>query len=307
MVAGQQPRRQLRSYGITEVPGLIKNWDTNFALGGPIIKDSSGSSTTSAATASITMFPVLYANKNAGNPNATSTWRTRSIKSRAATRQDDRGDPPHRAAHAEKQARVLLRLPEELHGIRVWSPGGAQCRDRGDRLGGARQHRRLRLGLAESGNVWDDREKIVQASWTSPATNKLLLEAGFSSFNSRWGGQIPAGSLTDLDRDHRKQHCGRCAHWHVHYRGWNSAASNDQQHNVWRASATYVTGAHSMKVGYQAAYQISNQIQNANNTVSYAFTNKVPQSFTLRVAQRSFADRTRYDASTSRTSGPRTG
>jgi hypothetical protein len=29
----------LRSYGITEVPGLIKNWDTNFALGGPIKRD----------------------------------------------------------------------------------------------------------------------------------------------------------------------------------------------------------------------------------------------------------------------------
>ena len=31
----------------------------------------------------------------------------------------------------------------------------------------------------------------------------------------------------------------------------------DQQHNVWRASASYVTGAHSMKVGYQAGYQVA--------------------------------------------------
>ena len=50
----------------------------------------------------------------------------------------------------------------------------------------------------ESGNVWDDREKIVQTTWSSPATSKLLLEAGLSSFNSRWGGQIPAGALTGL-------------------------------------------------------------------------------------------------------------
>ena len=27
---------ELRSFGINEVPGLIKNWDTNFSLGGPI-------------------------------------------------------------------------------------------------------------------------------------------------------------------------------------------------------------------------------------------------------------------------------
>ena len=44
--------------------------------------------------------------------------------------------------------------------------------------------------------MWDDREKIVQASWSSPMTNKLLLEAGLSSLNSRWGGQAPAGSAT---------------------------------------------------------------------------------------------------------------
>ena len=30
---------ELRSFGITEVPGLIKNWDTNFAMGGPIKRD----------------------------------------------------------------------------------------------------------------------------------------------------------------------------------------------------------------------------------------------------------------------------
>ncbi|MGH6693531.1 MAG: carboxypeptidase regulatory-like domain-containing protein, partial [Gammaproteobacteria bacterium] len=30
---------QLRSYGLTNPPTLIKNWDTNFALGGPIIRD----------------------------------------------------------------------------------------------------------------------------------------------------------------------------------------------------------------------------------------------------------------------------
>ncbi len=38
--------------------------------------------------------------------------------------------------------------------------------------------------------MWDDREKIIQASWTSPVTNKLLLEAGLSSLNSRWGGRL---------------------------------------------------------------------------------------------------------------------
>ena len=36
---------------------------------------------------------------------------------------------------------------------------------------------------------------------------------------------------------------------------FGNIADIDQQHNVWRASASYVTGAHNLKVGYQAAYQ----------------------------------------------------
>ena len=92
------------------------------------------------------------------------------------------------------------------------------------------------------------------------------------------------------------------------YRGWNSAASNDQQHNVWRASATYVTGAHSMKVGYQAAYQVQHQTRNADSMLSYTFHERVPTSFTLRVAP----DRVQQPhpvrrASTSRINGRATG
>ena len=40
----------------------------------------------------------------------------------------------------------------------------------------------------------------------------------------------------------------------------------DQIHAVWRASATYVTGAHNLKVGYQAARQKEVQTRTAVNS-----------------------------------------
>ena len=87
--------------------------------------------------------------------------------------------------------------------------GGEQCRDRGSdwvALGSIGGFGSL---SPESGNVWDDREKIFQSTWSSPMTSKLLLEAGFSSFNSRWGGQIPAGAQTGRDRrDRAARHAG---------------------------------------------------------------------------------------------------
>ena len=36
-------------------------------------------------------------------------------------------------------------------------------------------------------NYWDAREIISQATWSSPVTNKLLLEAGYATFVSHWG------------------------------------------------------------------------------------------------------------------------
>ncbi len=150
----------------------------------------------------------------------------------------------------------------------------------------------------EAGNVWDDREKIFQSTWSSPVTSKLLLEAGFSSFNSRWGGQIPSGAatgaiaVTELVASPLTQ----VPIANFAYRGWASAPTNDQQHNVWRASATYVTGAHSLKIGYQAAFQVQSQTQIMDNPLQYTFLNGTPISFTMRVAPWKQANRTRFDA-----------
>jgi hypothetical protein len=284
----------LRSYGINEVPGLIKNWDMNFALGGPIVKDKLWFYNNVRSYGQHNDIPLLYANKNAGNANSYFYVPDQSIKSRAAT------DKMIEAIRLTGQLTPKNKLgfyydyQKNCTGSNLVQ-GGEQCRNRGTDWVALGSIGGFGSVSPESGNVWDDREKIVQTTWSSPATSKLLLEAGLSSFNSRWGGQIPAGALTGLVAITESSTAAGVPIGAFTYRGWSSAASNDQQHNVWRASATYVTGAHSLKVGYQAAYQISNQIQNADNMVSYAFTNKVPQSFTLRVANASFADRTRYD------------
>ena len=56
----------LRSYGITEVPGLIKNWDTNFALGGPIKRDKVWFFNNVRSYGQHNDIPLLYGNANAG-------------------------------------------------------------------------------------------------------------------------------------------------------------------------------------------------------------------------------------------------
>jgi hypothetical protein len=146
--------------------------------------------------------------------------------------------------------------------------------------------------------VWDDREKIVQGTWTSTVTNKLLLEAGLSSFNSRWGLYPGAGadqsivSITELIDSPAND----IPVPFFTYRSTANPLGNDQQHNVWRASASYVTGGHSMKYGYQAAYQVQKQFTIGNpNMISYTFFGGAPSSITQYIPSQ-FSNRTRFDA-----------
>ena len=37
-------------------------------------------------------------------------------------------------------------------------------------------------------------QRVQQATWTSPVTNRLLLEAGFGTYCSQWGGTAHPGS-----------------------------------------------------------------------------------------------------------------
>ena len=146
--------------------------------------------------------------------------------------------------------------------------------------------------------MWDDREKIVQATWSSPVTNRLLLEAGLSSFNSRWGLYPGAGadqsivSITELIDTPAND----IPVPFFTYRSTANPLGNDQQHNVWRASASLVSGSHSTKIGYQAAYQVQKQFTIGNpNMISYTFFGGAPSTLTQYIPSQ-FSNRTRFDA-----------
>jgi hypothetical protein len=288
---------ELRSFGITEVPGLIKNWDTNFAMGGPIVRDRLWFFGNVRSFGSHNDIPLLYANANAGNPDVWNYVADPGVKARNANDKRIAGIRLTGQATPRNKLGFYYDYQKNCTGSSL-TQDGDQCRKPGDdwvalgAIGG------FGSSSPEAGNVWDDREKIVQGTWSSPVTSRLLLEAGVSSFNSRWGGYTPAGAQTGLVAvtELVASPATGVPIGGFTYRGWAANFSNDQQHNVWRASATYVTGAHSMKVGYQAAYQVQQQFTTADNPLSYTFLNGAPISFTMRAQRHAFSNRTRFDA-----------
>ena len=289
---------ELISYGINEVPGLIKNWDTNFALGGPIKRDRLWFFGNVRSFGSANDVPGLYGNANAGNPNAFTYAEDRNIKARNANAKLIGAIRLTGQATPKNKLSFYYDYQKNCSGS-AFTEDGEQCRKPGDdwvalgAIGG------FGSNSPEAGNqVWDDREKIVQGTWTSTVTNKLLIEAGLSSFNSRWSLYPGAGadqsivSITELIDSPAND----IPVPFFTYRSTANPLGNDQQHNVWRASMSYVTGSHSMKVGYQAAYQVQKQFTIGNpNMISYTFFGGAPSTITQYIPSQ-FSNRTRYDA-----------
>ena len=121
----------------------------------------------------------------------------------------------------------------------------------------------------ETGDYGDTHQKVQQVKYTAPATNKLLLEAGFGTYISQWGYQERPGNPTKslvrvqeqsaqiFDRNGNKvaTACADCltVGGNLKYRSSNWPTGYIFAH-TWNASASYVTGAHNMKFGYQGAF-----------------------------------------------------
>ena len=95
---------------------------------------------------------------------------------------------------------LLLRPAVRLH--RLFADlGGGGCRGCRRRLGGAR--RRVQLA-GEHHDLRRQRraQRVVQATWTRPQTSRMLLEAGYSTYISRWGWMEPPGGTDEPDAGH---------------------------------------------------------------------------------------------------------
>src|SRR5262249_54524515 len=140
---------------------------------------------------------------------------------------------------------------------------------------------------------------VTQATWTSTLSSRWLLEAGYSRFAYRHAGgpgQVPPDGILDLIPVTEPSAIdGHPANFT--YRGLSTYQSNFGNPNNWRASASYVTGTHNVKIGYQGSYLVADSEFDTNAPqLSYRFNNGVANQFTFRLPQFQTADRTRVTA-----------
>ena len=282
---------KLRSYGLTAPAGVIASWDASVAGGGPIKRDKLWFFANLRDYSTLSPVPGLFANLNAGDP-------TKWLYAQ---------DPNLEVRSADSRAIYSIRITGQLtprnhvsvsheHQRRCsgssLTPGADACRVRGANW----------VALGQTGNTptapeafpgyHDFPYNVTQVTWSSPVTNRLFLEGGFSRFQYRWAGfgQVPPDGLASLIPVTEQSTMYGLANFS--YRGLFDPAAfafadNDANPNNWRMTASYVTGAHNVKIGYQGSYQRSVQARVANQTqLRYTFNNGVPIGVSYYLAPR---------------------
>ena len=124
--------------------------------------------------------------------------------------------------------------------------------------------------------------RIASATWSSPQTNRVLLEAGLQYHPERWGypNHPEYGDLIGVN----DQGTGRQFHGQTFV---NSNGLHPQAYNGvmnMRATASYVTGTHALKFGFmnQHATRTLDVRDDPAPSLTYRFNNGVPNLITER-------------------------
>jgi hypothetical protein len=302
---GSNYSEELRARGLRAPGETRKVWDFNLGVGGPIREDRLWFFGTFRDEGSERSVPGMFANANAGDP----------------TKWTYVADPSRPAVNAASYRMMAMRLTSQVsprnkvtvfwdeqrpcEGGAAAGFSGSACRTSTNELvyGGstaAPTPSASAIAAPETAAYRDHGNRIYQAKWTAPATNRLLFEAGFGSYRSRWGGkEVPGLGTANLIRV--VEQCARgCADNgnipNLTYRSGNWS-SNINWNNQWNAAVSFVTGTHSVKIGYQGALLYDDR-QNFTNSefLQYRVNNGVPDQITMTINAFGVHQRVRSDA-----------
>ena len=285
----------LRSEGITRGPGIKSSYDASGSLGGPIKKDRLWFFGTYRQYQTTSGVSGIGANLYAGDPAHWDYKRDDSVEPRLV--QGRKIWAARATAEVTPKNRVTFSQENQYRceGSTL-TTAGQGCNTRGAdwiALGSTTQSPESNTGY------YDFPYWVTQATWTSTVSSKLLLEAGYSRFAYRHAGgpgQVPPdGILNLIPVTEQSAIDGHPANFT--YRGLGTYLNNFGNPNSWRASVSYVTGAHNMKAGYQGSYLVADSEYDTNvSQLAYRFNNRVANQITYRLPQFQTADRTKVFA-----------
>jgi hypothetical protein len=241
---------ELKAAGLATPNKIVNNWDINQSVGGPFKRDKVWF-WFSARYNKVANEAGIFLNANAYNPNewlykpSTEAAVNKGWTRNSSLRVTYQATPKLKLAGTYK-ADAWCNCPSQISATRSFEAS----RDR--------RFPRLRQEHAE---------------FTSPLTNKLLVEGVFLHLFERWGDmhlRSSTGTLTEAQEamapsliSVTDQRTG------LIYRGRENNTNTLVPNFAYRAAASYVTGTHAIKTGFNRTHGFQQVHQYALNPVSY--------------------------------------
>jgi hypothetical protein len=303
---GDNLNDELRALGLTETPGIIQAHDASLSYGGPILRDRLWFYGSYRNLDTQTAVEGITANANAGNPNSWH-WLSSPVNARLV---QDRQMAIARMSGQLGRSRLQgnYEYQKRCEGTPLTLEGRG-CHNRGEDwvgLGTTTQSPEATGSAARGYFEWPFH--LTQGQWTMPVTNQMLLEANATWFryNPAFGFPPPDGitnmipvteqsgalACTNANPALRHPACNAenaaTLRWapstNYVYRGLEQWGYAEGVTNSYNASASYVTGSHNIRVGYQNYWlrQLDETIA-AENQLAYRFNQGVPNRVTYRL------------------------
>jgi hypothetical protein len=272
--------------------GVINSYDWSASLGGPIVHDRLWFFGGYRKLDTASPLQGIEANANAGDASRWD-WVGSPVEGRLI-----QGRTMYYGRVAAQAGRSRFRFNSEYQqrceGTPL-QPGTNGCHSRGADWIGLGNETASAFGPAMSPEAtstasrgyFDVPMSINQGTWTMAASNQLLFEAGLSLFRYQpIFGQPPPDGITNLIPVTEQSNAVNPATGlpyapiaNFRYRGVEEWGPADAKTNDALASASYVTGANSLKVGYQMRHLDMLDEDVANQTqLGYRFNRGVPNA-----------------------------
>ena len=263
---------ELRSLGIAAAPVVRRNWDSNFALGGPLRRDRLWfyGNVRSVGVAQV-VAAGIKPNRFAGDA---SQWLYEAVPGIETRQVESKIDMSGRlTAQLTRRDRVTFSytFQDRCQGSALSGSGGG-CRQPGDDWIGAPANPDTTAPEAGSGYM-DQPTTLTQGTYSSPISSRQLVDAAISRFayGQIGNGSVPPDSTVGMiGVTERSNRYGRAG---ISYRAPLGWGVYDAVPWNWRAAWSYVTGAHSSKVGYQGTLMKYDWVSYTNPSLMRYFFN----------------------------------
>jgi hypothetical protein len=274
----------LQDQGVMAASPLSKVYDVSGSIGGRIVRDRAWHFVTAHRGGSTTNSTNVYYNLNAGDA---ANWLYAPDASRLAY--SDR-------LFENASARLTWQMTRR-NKVGVFWDEQTLCRTCTGATPAGLDPTRV---SPEAVGVFGRPLRITQATWSAPMSNRLLLEAGFGSTYFGFGNfEREPNPTRDLVRVLEQCASGCAANGNIPGLVYRSQDFSDAYNAsyLWKGSLSYVTGSHSVKVGYQRTLMTQDIVWTTNSqNLTYRFNNGVPNQLTQSISPWMNKSRTGWDA-----------